>query len=82
MLLAGIQAEFELDPRLKHSGVTVLGVASLAAAQFSKEAEGMGMVLSICRSIVDAHGGRIRGSRTAGPGATVQLTLPMHGERA
>jgi hypothetical protein len=29
MLLAGIQAEFGLDPRLKHSGVTVLGVASL-----------------------------------------------------
>ena len=29
MLLAGIQADFGLDPRLKHSGVTVLGVASL-----------------------------------------------------
>gem|GEM_PF-4675750 len=25
MLLAGIQTEFGLDPRLKHSGVTVLG---------------------------------------------------------
>ena len=24
MLLAGIQAEFGLDPRLKHSGVTIL----------------------------------------------------------
>jgi hypothetical protein len=29
MLLAGIQAESGLDPRLKHSGVTILGVASL-----------------------------------------------------
>jgi hypothetical protein len=29
MLLAGIQAKFGLDPRLKHSGVTELGVASL-----------------------------------------------------
>jgi hypothetical protein len=28
MLLAGIQAEFGLDPRLKHSGVTLLGVVS------------------------------------------------------
>ena len=26
MFLAGIQAEFELDPRLKHSGVTVFAV--------------------------------------------------------
>ena len=33
MLLAGIQAEFGLDPRLKHSGVTVLGVASLDPSQ-------------------------------------------------
>jgi hypothetical protein len=38
MLLAGIQAEFGLDPRLKHSGVTVLGVASRdCRPQFSKE---------------------------------------------
>jgi hypothetical protein len=33
MLLAGIQAEFELDPRLKHSGVTLLGVAPLDPSQ-------------------------------------------------
>jgi signal transduction histidine kinase len=51
-------------------------------AFYTTKAEGMGMVLSICRSIVDAHGGRIWDSRTAGPGATVQLTLPMQGERA
>ena len=38
MPLAGIQAEFGLDPRLKHSGVTVWGVASLSAQPlFSKE---------------------------------------------
>jgi hypothetical protein len=29
MLLAGIQAEFGLDPRLKHSGVTILGKSHL-----------------------------------------------------
>jgi signal transduction histidine kinase len=51
-------------------------------AFYTTKAEGMGMVLPICRSIVDAHGGRIWGSRPAGPGATVQLTLPMQGERA
>jgi hypothetical protein len=38
MLLAGIQAEFGLDPRLKHSGVTVLGSRiSSRHPQFSKE---------------------------------------------
>ncbi len=41
MLLAGIQAEFGLDPRLKHSGVTILGSRiSSPQPQFSKENEG------------------------------------------
>ena len=45
---------------------------------YTTKAEGMGMGLPICRSIVNAHRGRIWASRTADPGAIVQFTLPIH----
>ena len=45
-------------------------------AFFTTKAEGMGMGLSICRSIVESHGGRITVTRGVPRGTVVQVTLP------
>jgi len=45
-------------------------------AFFSTKPAGLGMGLSVSRSIVDMHGGKIWAAPNDGPGATMRFTLP------
>jgi PAS domain S-box-containing protein len=42
----------------------------------STKAQGMGLGLSICRTIVESHGGRIRATENSGGGLALRFTLP------
>ena len=49
-------------------------------AFFTTKADGIGMGLSISRSIIEAHSGRIWAEAGDGPGLTVQFSLPGESE--
>ena len=61
-------------------GISAENANRVFDAFFTTKSSGLGMGLSICRSIVEAHGGRMSASNNDGPGATFQLLLPLHRE--
>jgi PAS domain S-box-containing protein len=58
------------------AGLTAESQDRLFHAFFSTKPGGLGMGLSICRSIIEAHGGRLSASANADRGATFQFALP------
>jgi PAS domain S-box-containing protein len=67
VLVAVQDAGIGLDPQ---------SIERLFEPFYTTKPEGMGMGLSISRSIIEAHGGRLWASPNVGPGVTVQFTLP------
>jgi hypothetical protein len=64
------------------SGIGIENPEKAFEAFVTTKENGMGMGLAICRSIIEAHQGRLWAVSTPGPGATLCFTLPTKTEVA
>ncbi|MEA3102534.1 sensor histidine kinase, partial [Caballeronia mineralivorans] len=63
-------------------GISAENADRLFDAFFTTKSSGLGMGLSICRSIMEAHGGRLWATANLPHGATFQFTLPVNADTA
>ena len=57
-------------------GIDPENIERVFEAFYTTKSSGVGMGLSICRSIIDAHGGRLWADMRASRGAVFRFTLP------
>ena len=62
---------------IRDYGAGVADSDKVFEAFYTTKEKGMGMGLSVCRSIVEAHGGHLGISPSQGPGTTFFFTLPL-----
>jgi two-component system sensor kinase FixL len=71
--------EVGLEVTDQGTGIAEHVLPSLFHPFFTTKQTGLGMGLSICRSIIDFHGGRIWATNNAGQGASFRFALPLLG---
>jgi signal transduction histidine kinase len=62
-------------------GLPEVAIERAFEAFYTTKSSGLGMGLSICRSIVEAHGGRLWATANVPKGAAFRFTVPIHSDR-
>ncbi|HEY3252862.1 MAG TPA: ATP-binding protein [Polyangiaceae bacterium] len=70
-------AEVTLSVRDSGVGAAAEDLEQLFNAFYTTKPDGMGVGLSLSRSIIEAHGGRLWASANDGPGLTLSFSLPV-----
>jgi PAS domain S-box-containing protein len=76
-LLSTDTGSISLEIKDSGPGIPTDRMPMLFMAFYTTKPEGMGMGLSICRSIIEAHGGRIWATSEPGEGAIFHVSLPI-----
>lgn len=78
-IVSGRSADGQLAVSILDTGVGISPerIDQIFSAFVTSKPQGTGMGLSISRSIIQAHGGRLWATPNNGPGATFQFVLPI-----
>jgi PAS domain S-box-containing protein len=73
---AAVNDSIEIAVRDNGIGLETVDMQQLFKLSYTTKPNGTGIGLSLCRSIIEAHGGRIWAEPNEGPGATFRFTVP------
>jgi signal transduction histidine kinase len=75
-------SDVSVEVRDSGPGFPTAGGEQIFQAFYTTKPTGLGMGLSICRSIVEAHGGQLRATAAHPMGAIFTFTLPVRSNDA